>query len=176
MKWIVYWTADMKSSKLWSAQLWLKSHDFNRIWTGDRDSGAMLQTAFSGFSTQLQNCVRNCEDHSLLAEFTWRANPMLLDPSPFTHAVEERLHCFQSLLIHLKCGAAVKVVFSKTNLSRHWFTDNACCTDKRTAYQGRNRRRWLLISARVTIIFLAVYYSLFTLLAIQLLNCMQSIH
>ena len=43
MKYFIYWTADWKSSKLWSAQLWtqfkqlrieaLKSQDFNGVWT-----------------------------------------------------------------------------------------------------------------------------------------------
>ena len=43
MKYFIFWTADWKSSKLWSAQLWtqfkqlrieaLKSQDFNRVWT-----------------------------------------------------------------------------------------------------------------------------------------------
>ena len=43
MKYFIYWNADWKSSKLWSAQLWtqfkqlrieaLRSQDFNRVWT-----------------------------------------------------------------------------------------------------------------------------------------------
>ena len=43
MKYFIYWTADWKSSKLWSAQSWtqfkqlrieaLKSQDFNGVWT-----------------------------------------------------------------------------------------------------------------------------------------------
>ena len=43
MKYFIYWTADWKSSKPWSAQLWtqfkqlrieaLKSQDFNGVWT-----------------------------------------------------------------------------------------------------------------------------------------------
>ena len=43
MKYFIYWTADWKSSELWSAQLWtqfkqlrieaLKSQDFNGVWT-----------------------------------------------------------------------------------------------------------------------------------------------
>ena len=45
MKCFIYWTADLKSSKLWSSQLWTqfkqlrrgawKSQDFNGVWTGD---------------------------------------------------------------------------------------------------------------------------------------------
>ena len=45
MKCFIYWTADLKSSKLWSSQLWTqfkqlrreawKSQDFNGVWTRD---------------------------------------------------------------------------------------------------------------------------------------------
>ena len=45
MKCFIYWTADLKSSKAWSSQLWTqfkqlpkeawKSQDFNRVWTRD---------------------------------------------------------------------------------------------------------------------------------------------
>ena len=45
MKCFIYWTADLKSSKLWSSQLWTKfkqlrieawkSQDFNGVWTLD---------------------------------------------------------------------------------------------------------------------------------------------
>ena len=45
MKCFLYWTADLKSSKLWSSQLWMqfkqlrieawKSQDFNGVWTCD---------------------------------------------------------------------------------------------------------------------------------------------
>ena len=45
MKWFIYWTADLKSSKLWSSQLWTqfkqlrieawKSQDFNGVCTRD---------------------------------------------------------------------------------------------------------------------------------------------
>ena len=45
MKCFLYWTADLKSSKLWSSQLWTqfkqlrieawKSQDFNGLWTRD---------------------------------------------------------------------------------------------------------------------------------------------
>ena len=45
MKCFMHWTADLKSSKLWSSQLWtqfkqlhieaLKSQDFNWVWTRD---------------------------------------------------------------------------------------------------------------------------------------------
>ena len=147
--WIYIWNESYIELRIWSQVSYdLRSHG----WKVRTSKGFEPVTAIPVRCSKLlfqvslrncKNCVRNCEDHSLLAEFTWRANPMLLDPSPFTHAVEERLHCFQSLLIHFKCGAAVKMVFSKTNLSRHWFTDKACCTDKRTVYQGRNRSRWL---------------------------------
>ena len=45
MKYFIYWTADLKSSELWSSQLWTqfkqlrievwKSQDFNGVWTRD---------------------------------------------------------------------------------------------------------------------------------------------
>jgi len=45
MKCFIYWTADLKSSKLWSSQLWTqfkqlriegwKSQDFKWVWTCD---------------------------------------------------------------------------------------------------------------------------------------------
>ena len=45
MKYLIYWTVDLKSSKLWSSQLWTqfkqwrieawKNQDFSRVWTRD---------------------------------------------------------------------------------------------------------------------------------------------
>ena len=63
MKCFIYWTADLKSSKLWSWQLWMqfrqlrieawKSQDFNGVWTL-----ASIRNCL--------NCVHNCDDHTLL--------------------------------------------------------------------------------------------------------------
>ena len=63
MKWTTYWAVGMKSSKLWSSQLWTQF-----------DSGiasSQVQTPLKSWNFQpsLRNCknyVHNCEDHSLL--------------------------------------------------------------------------------------------------------------
>ena len=49
MKYVIYWTADLKSSKLWASQLWTQSkqllieawnsQDFNGVWTRDLAMG-----------------------------------------------------------------------------------------------------------------------------------------
>ena len=69
MKCFVNWTSDLKSSKLWSSQLWTqikqlrievwKSQDFNGVWT--RDLAIRLL-----YVRNCLNCVHNCDDHSLL--------------------------------------------------------------------------------------------------------------
>ena len=46
-------------------------------------------------------------------KFKWHADPMLLDPSPHTHPVEERLCSSQSQLSHLECEAATQSSLEK---------------------------------------------------------------
>ena len=46
-------------------------------------------------------------------KFTWHADPILLDPSPHTHRVEEWLCSSQSQLSHLECGAATQSSLEK---------------------------------------------------------------
>ena len=74
MKWFIkcfiYWTADLKSSKLWSSQLWTqfkqlrieawKSQDFNGVWTCDLAIPVRHSDQLSYEATD------NCHDHSLL--------------------------------------------------------------------------------------------------------------
>ena len=60
MKYFIYWTAGVKSSKLWSSQLWMqfmelrieawKAQDFNGL---DSNLNPVEVLAFSGFYTQL---------------------------------------------------------------------------------------------------------------------------
>ena len=82
MKDFIYWTADLKSSKLWSSQLWTqfkqlriaawKTQDFNGVWTpwkGSRVQTPLKSWLFQASIRNCLNCVHNCDDHSLL-EFT----------------------------------------------------------------------------------------------------------
>ena len=64
MKWTIYWPADMKSSKLWSSQLygrnfcncihnWMQLQNCSLLWTQNS-------------LCNCKNCIHNCKDHSLL--------------------------------------------------------------------------------------------------------------
>ena len=83
-------TADLKSSKLWSSQLWAqfkqlrieawKSQDFGGVWTRDlaipvRHSNQLSYEAtdqwFQASIRNCLNCVHNGDDHSLLEESLW---------------------------------------------------------------------------------------------------------
>ena len=73
MKCFIYWTADFKSSQLWSSQLWtqfkqLRKPEKVRTSTGSRVHPVEVLT-FSGFRNCL-NCVHNCDDHSCLEVMT----------------------------------------------------------------------------------------------------------
>ena len=52
MKCFIYWTADLKSSKPWSSQLWTQFKQ--------------LQSLFQASTRNCLNCVHNCDDHGLL--------------------------------------------------------------------------------------------------------------
>ena len=80
MKCFIYWTADLKSSKLWSSQLWTqfkqlrteawKSQDFNGVWTRDL-AMSRVQTPLKSWLFQASicnclNCVHYYDDHSSL--------------------------------------------------------------------------------------------------------------
>ena len=71
----------LKSSKLWSSQLWMqfkqlhieawKSQNFNRVWTRTSIARSQVQTPLKSWLFQASirnclNCVHNCDDHSLL--------------------------------------------------------------------------------------------------------------
>ena len=105
MKYIIYWTAYVKSNKLWSSQLWTqflqlrieawKIQDFNGVWTcewpapkvsgfiaqlGTGIARSRVQTPLKSwiFQASIRNCknlVSNCENHSLL-DFTSAAQYM----------------------------------------------------------------------------------------------------
>ena len=64
MKYFMYWTADVKSSKLWSSQLWkqfmqlsiqkpAKSQDFNRVWTCDLVTAGLCSNQLSYEATDV---------------------------------------------------------------------------------------------------------------------------
>ena len=82
MKCFIYWTADLKSSKPLSSQLWTqfkqlrveacKSQDFNGVWTRDlaipvrgHDTNEVSRYREVTGSNCL-NCVHNCDNHGLL--------------------------------------------------------------------------------------------------------------
>ena len=67
MKCFIYWTADLKSSKLWSSQL---RTQFKQL-PIDRFARSRVQTPLKSWLFQASirnclNCVRNCDDHRLL--------------------------------------------------------------------------------------------------------------
>ena len=55
VKYIIYWTADMKSNELWSMQLWMQFLQFRIEACKFQDNNiADRSLNFSGFYTQLQ--------------------------------------------------------------------------------------------------------------------------
>ena len=76
MKCFIYWTADLKSSKLWSSQLWtqFKQYRCDALTNLERRTGfarSRVQTPLKSWLFQASlrnclNCVHNCDDHSLL--------------------------------------------------------------------------------------------------------------
>ena len=73
MKCFIYWTADFKSSQIWSSQLWtqfkqLRKPEKVRTSTGSRVHPVEVLSV-SGFRNCL-NCVHNCDDHSVLEVMT----------------------------------------------------------------------------------------------------------
>ena len=66
MKCFIYWSVDVKSSKLRSSQLRTQFQQLRiEAWKSQYFNGVEVLT-FSGLYTQLLNCVHNCDDHSLL--------------------------------------------------------------------------------------------------------------
>ena len=71
IKYFICWTADLKSIKLWSSQLWTK---FKQLRTEAR---SRVQTPLKSWLFQASirlNCVHNCDDHSLLNWFQIRSS------------------------------------------------------------------------------------------------------
>ena len=65
MKYFIYWTGDLKSSELWSSQLWTqfkqlrletwKSQDFNGVWTRDLAIPVRRSNQLSYEATDVEN-------------------------------------------------------------------------------------------------------------------------
>ena len=85
MKRFMYWTADLKSSKLWASQWWTQfkqlrdlaipvrrsnqlSHDYVyvSVFARSRVQTPLKSWLFQASIRSCLNCVHNCEDHSLL--------------------------------------------------------------------------------------------------------------
>ena len=86
MKCFMYWTADLKSSKLWSSQLWAQFKQL-RIETSwlERRTGiarSRVQTPLKTWLFQASilrnclNCVLNCDDHGSLEPSRYLHNPI----------------------------------------------------------------------------------------------------
>ena len=89
MKCFIYWTADLKSSELWSPQLWTQFKQLHiEAWKSQDFNGVEVLT----FSTPLKswlfqasirnclNCVHNCDDHTLDIFLSWAFR--CIDPYP----------------------------------------------------------------------------------------------
>ena len=68
MKCLIYWTADLKSSKRWSSQLWTQ---FKQLRIEAWVQTPLKSWLFQAFIRNCLNCIHNCDDHSLLDLFIY---------------------------------------------------------------------------------------------------------